>query len=189
MNPPKSPKQQKEEAKIAYDKYVKKHKKNLFKTAMVPMTDEDITLVREKANFTSSITARVFYSVATIAMLGGFYLIYIGDWALSLVVFLCAMVLVLFTRSLTATYWKLLNEKEKLSITGIVTNREKRKGENETLYYLTLSEKKDVVVRKKDYEQYKLGDIVRYETLSEERYISHAITLTGKIGDDADDKK
>jgi hypothetical protein len=189
MNTPKSPKQQKEEAKIAYDKYVKKHKKNLFKAEMIPMTDEDIALVQKRANFTRSITARVFYVVAGIATLGGIYLLYIGDWALSLVVFLCAMVLVLFLRSLTATYRKLLEQKEKLVVTGIVTSKEKQKRENETLYYLTLSEKKDVVVRKKDYDQYRLGDIVRYETLSEERYISHAITLTGKIGDDADDKK
>jgi exosome complex RNA-binding protein Rrp4 len=48
---------------------------------------------------------------------------------------------------------------------------------------LMLSEEKEVVVEEKEYKQFHLGDIVQYESLSLERYISHAITLIDKISE------
>lgn len=179
---PKSEKQKNEEAKALYDRFVRE-KGELFKQEWIPMQDEDLKAVKKNDRFTRRITAPVFYTVAAFAVVGGIYLVTTGDWHIAIGIFLCAIALVSFSLYLVSYYKEILNQKEKLLITGIVTGKSKLSRQYETRYCLKLNEQKEVVVTEKQCKEFHLGDMVQYETLSEERYIKHTITLIGKISD------
>lgn len=178
----KSVKQQKADAEVVYDRFIKL-KGELFQKEMVPMGDEDLKIVQKDDRFTRKITAPVLYFFAAGAAIGSIYLGFSGDWTIAIGLFLCAIALVSFSIYLLSYYRELLEQKEKTVITGIITNKEKYKRQYETVYCLMISEQQEVVVNEKQYKEFRLGDIVRYESLSLERYVNHSITLIAKISE------
>lgn len=184
MNRPqlKSVKQQKAEAKVIYDRFVKL-KGDFFQKEMVPMTDEDLKLIEKNNRFTRKITVPFFVMISSGALGYGLYLAVMQDWIYAGGMLLGGIGLWFFSRYLLHYYRELLELKMKVVITGIITDKEKYRRQYATLYCFTLSEEKEIVVDEKEYKQFHLGDIVRYETLSLERYINHAITLIDKISE------
>ena len=178
----KSVKQQRAEAKVVYDRFVKL-KGEFFKEEMLPMTEEDFKLIEKKVRFTNRITVPFFVMISFGALGYGLYLAVMQDWIYAGGMLLGGIGLWFFSRYLLHYYRELLELKKKVVITGIITNKEKYNRQYETLYCLMLSEEKEVIVEEKEYKQFHLGDIVQYESLSLERYISHAITLIDKISE------
>ncbi len=178
----KSEKQQRAEAKVVYDRFVKL-KGELFQKEMVPMSEEDLKAVKKNDWFTRNITAPVFYFFAAGAFIGSVYLIISGDWPIAIGMFLCAIGFVSLSIYLVSYYRELLEQKEKTVFTGIITDKKKYNAKYGTEHFLILSEEQRLVVNEKQYKEFRLGDIVRYETLSLERYINHSINLIGKIGE------
>lgn len=183
MNQPiKSVKQQRAEAKIAYYRFVEL-RGELYQREMVPMSEEDLKVVQKNDRFTRKITAPVFYFYSACAVIGGVYAIISGHWPMAIGMFLCTIALVSFSIYLLSYYRELLEQKEKTVITGIITDKEKYSRKYETVYCLKISEQQEVVVDERQYKEFRLGDIVRYETISLERYIRHSISLIGKISE------
>lgn len=174
--------QLKAEAMVLYDQFVARNGE-LFRQEMIPMTEDDLKPVQKNDRFTRRVTAPVFYGVALCSLGGSIYLFFTNDWPIAIGMLLCSIALVSFTMYLTGYYSELISRKEKLVISGIITGKKKYNRNYGADYYLEVSKKKDVAVDQKQYMEFCFGDIIRYETLSEERYIRHSIALIGKISE------
>lgn len=172
----------KAEARKAYEAFVKV-KGDLFQQKFLPMTEEEVKLVEKQARFTRHITVP-FFGVVSVAAFGwAMYLLYTHDWYIAISVLISSVGLTFFSRYLLLEYRDLLVKKEKLVFTGIITEKKKYKGQQETSYYFTLSEKQKVAVDDETFKKYHLGDIIQYESLSLERWIKNTVTLISRISE------
>lgn len=181
-NPTKSVAELKAEAKHVYEAFVKL-KGDLFQQKSLPMNEEEVKLVEKQARFTRHITVPIFGIVAVAAFGWAMYLLYSHDWYIAISVLISSLALIFFSRYLLLEYRDLLVKKEKLVFTGIITEKKRYKGQQETSYYFTLSDKQKVAVDEESFKKYHLGDIIQYESLSLDRWIKNTVTLISRITD------
>lgn len=180
MASPKSPAPSVDELRAIYEKFLAV-KGDLFQSSLAPMNEEEIRILEKDARFTQTITVRVFFIFGILAIGGGIWCIATDTWIPGVGMLTCSIAFFAFSMYYKSSYKDLIEKKEKVVINGVVTNRKTYNGRYGKDYMVTLSRKKDIFIVKEDYEKVKLGDIVQYETLSEDHPIKSSIKVLGHI--------
>ncbi len=161
-----------------YTSFTNKHG-NLFVQKMAPMTEADLAPVIKNDRFTRKITFPVFISFAIAASCFSLYLFITAQWLYAVGILMASVGLIFFAYYLKTYYAELLNQKEKIILTGIVFR--KRKLRDSIL--ISISDQLEIVVEDEDAKKLRLGDVVEIECLSLERYIKNSVLIKGSISE------
>lgn len=170
------------ELKETYEKFLRANGK-FYEYKKVPMSPDEIRLIGKEAAITQRIMLPVIGSVALAAGIGGAWLLWERDWIFGTGISLGALSAVAIFFYLRASSREMLFKKEKVVISGVVTAKRKYSQQYGNNYKLTLSREKDVFVSRTDFGKAALGQIIQFETLSEEYNIGNSLKVLGHIDD------
>jgi hypothetical protein len=171
-----------EEIKELYEKFLAVRGK-LYEYTSVPMTAAEEQLIEKEARTTQRIFIPLMIVIAIAAWTGGLWLLWEQDWIFGIGITLCAVSVTAFIFYLRSGYRELVIEKKKIIITGVITAKRKYSQQYGNAYMITLSQEKDVYVLKPDFEKATPGQIVQFETLSEEFNHGNTLRTLGHIAD------
>lgn len=162
--------------KATYEQLVADHAE-LYEKKSVPMDDADRRAVNR------------YHNIVVIILLpftaGFFYLLYFNSPWKTEDLLICLGFGAILAAGFAWSFYtrsKLLANNEKLVIKGVITNKRTQEEEDSKSYHIRISDKDTVVVSKKDFKTFNIGDIVKLEVIgSLTSTTSYKISLMGRL--------